>query len=93
MLKINVSDVFTLHEGNYKGEEIYYIVKYGSTYTPEVYIYDKQKLDILLRGRTNISIAEYNTYIGITKICITKFTDSNFEPTYKTKARRIETLY
>ena len=93
MLKINVSDVFTLHEGNYNGEEIYYIVKYGSTYTPEVYIYDKQKLDMLLRGRTNISIAEYNTYIGITKICITKFTDSNFEPTYKTKARRIETLY
>ena len=93
MLKINVSDVFTLHEGNYKGEEIYYIVKYGSTYTPEVYIYDKQKLDMLLRGRTNISIEEYNTYIGITKICITKFTDSNFEPTYKTKARRIETLY
>ena len=93
MLKINLSDVFTLHEGNYKGEEIYYIVKYGSTYTPEVYIYDKQKLDMLLRGRTNISIAEYNTYIGITKICITKFTDSNFEPTYKTKARRIETLY
>ena len=93
MLKINVSDVFTLHEGNYKGEEIYYIVKYGSTYTPEVYIYDKQKLDMLLRGRTNISIAEYNTYIGITKICITKFTDPNFEPTYKTKARRIETLY
>ena len=93
MLKINVSDVFTLHEGNYNGEEIYYIVKYGSTYTPEVYIYDKQKLDMLLRGRTNISIAEYSTYIGITKICITKFTDSNFEPTYKTKARRIETLY
>lgn len=93
MLKINVSDVFTLHEGNYNGEEIYYIVKYGSTYTPEVYIYDKQKLDMLLRGRTNISIAEYNTYLGITKICITKFTDSNFEPTYKTKARRIETLY
>ena len=93
MLRLNVTDVITLHEGNYNGEEIYYIVKYGSTYTPEVYIYDKQKLDMLLRGRTNISIAEYNTYIGITKICITKFTDSNFEPTYKTKARRIETLY
>ena len=93
MLKINVSDVFTLHEGNYKGEEIYYIVKYGSTYTPEVYIYNKQKLDMLIRGRTNISIAEYNTYIGITKICITKFTDSNFETKYKTKARRIEYKY
>ncbi len=93
MLRLNITDVITLHEGNYNGEEIYYIVKYGSTYTPEVYIYDKQKLDMLLRGRTNISIAEYNTYLGITKICITKFTDSNFEPTYKTKARRIETLY
>lgn len=93
MLKVNLSDVITLHDGNYNGEEIYYIVKYGNTYTPEVYIYNKQKLDILLRGRTNISIAEYNTYIGITKICITKFTDSNFEPTYKTKARRIEYKY
>ena len=93
MLKVNLSDVITLHDGNYNGEEIYYIVKYGNTYTPEVYIYNKQKLDMLLRGRTNISIAEYNTYIGITKICITKFTDSNFEPTYKTKARRIEYMY
>lgn len=93
MLKINVSDVITLHEGNYNGEEIYYIVKYGSTYTPEVYIYDREKLDTLLRGRNNISISEYNTYLGISKICITKFTDSNFEPTYKTKARRIEYKY
>ena len=93
MLRLNVTDVITLHEGNYNGEEIYYIVKYGSTYTPEVYIYNKQKLDMLLRGRTNIRIAEYNTYIGITKICITKFTDSNFETKYKTKARRIEYKY
>ena len=93
MLRLNVTDVITLHEGNYNGEEIYYIVKYGSTYTPEVYIYNKQKLDMLIRGRTNISIAEYNTYIGITKICITKFTDSNFETKYKTKARRIEYKY
>ena len=31
MLKIKVSDAITLHEGNYNGEEIYYIVKYGST--------------------------------------------------------------
>ena len=93
MLKINVSDVFTLHKGNYKGEKIYYIVKYGSTYTPEVYIYDQQKFDMLLRGRTDISISEYNTYLLIAKICITKFSDKNFEPTYKTKARRIEYTY
>ena len=93
MLKLDIIDVITLHEGHYKGEEIYYIVKYSSTYTPEVYIYNKQKLDMLIRGRTNISIAEYNTYIGITKICITKFTDSNFETKYKTKARRIEYKY
>ena len=42
MLKLDIIDVITLHEGHYKGEEIYYIVKYGSTYTPEVYIYDKK---------------------------------------------------
>ena len=36
MLRLNVTDVITLHEGNYNGEEIYYIVKYGSTDTPEV---------------------------------------------------------
>lgn len=93
MLKLNVSDVITLHEGYFKGNKIYYIVKYDKLYTPEVYIYDREKLDILLRGRNNISISEYNTYLGITKICITKFTDSNFEPTYKTKARRIEYEY
>ena len=93
MLKINVSDVITLHEGNYNGEEIYYIVKYGSTYTPEVYIYDREKLNTLLRNRNNISLSEYKTYFSITYIKKTKFSDKNFEPTYKTKARRIETLY
>lgn len=93
MLRLNVSDIITLHEGMYLEKKIYYLVKYDKLYTPEVYIYDREKLDILLRGRNSISISEYNTYLGITKICITKFTDSNFEPTYKTKARRIETLY
>lgn len=93
MLRINVSDLITLHEGNYKEKKIYYIVIYNSVSIPEVYIYDREKLDTLLRGRNNISISEYNTYLGISKICITKFTDSNFEPTYKTKARRIEYKY
>ena len=93
MLKLNVSDVITLHEGNYNGEEIYYIVKYGSTYTPEVYIYDKGKLNLLLRNRTEITNSEYITYLGITMICKTRLSDRNFEPTYKTKARRIEYKY
>ena len=93
MLRINVSDVITLHEGTYKKEKIYYIVKYGSTYTPEVYIYDRGKLDLLLRNRTEINNSEYITYLGITMICKTRLSDRNFEPTYKTKARRIETLY
>ena len=93
MLRINVSDVITLHEGIYKKEKIYYIVKYGSTYTPEVYIYDKGKLDLLLRNRTEITNSEYITYLGITMICKTRLSDRNFEPTYKTKARRIEYKY
>ena len=93
MLEINVSDVITLHEGIYKKEKIYYIVKYGSTYTPEVYIYDRGKLDLLLRNRTEINNSEYITYLGITMICKTRLSDRNFEPTYKTKARRIEYKY
>jgi len=90
MLKLNISDVITLHEGNYKGKKIYYIVIYNSLSIPEVYIYDREKLDLLLRDRNNISISEYNTYINICKICITTFYNKDFEPTYKTKARRIE---
>ena len=93
MLRINVSDVITLHEGIYKKEKIYYIVKYGSTYTPEVYIYDKGKLDLLLRNRTEITNSEYIIYLGITMICKTRLSDRNFEPTYKTKARRIDNMY
>ena len=93
MLRINVNDVITLHEGTYKKEKIYYIVKYGSTYTPEVYIYDRGKLDLLLRNRTEINNSEYITYLGITMICKTRLSDRNFEPTYKTKARRIEYKY
>lgn len=93
MLRLNITDMITLHEGHYKGEEIYYIVKYGSTYTPEVHVYNKKKLDLLLRNRSNISIAEYNTYIDICKICITKLNNKHFEPTYKCKARRIDYYY
>ena len=89
MLKINISDVITLHEGHYKGKKIYYIVIYNSLSIPEVYIHDREKLDLLLRGRSDISVSEYTNYLSITKICITKFSDKNFEPTYKTKARRI----
>ena len=89
MLKLNVSDLITLHEGNYNGEKIYYIVKYGSTCTPEVHVYNKKKLDLLLRSRNNISLSEYHTYINICKIGITTFYNKDFEPTYKTKARRI----
>lgn len=89
MLRLNIADMITLHEGHYKGEEIYYIVKYGSTYTPEVYIHNKEKLDLLLRGRSDISISEYNTYISVTMICKTKLSDWRFEPTYKCKARKI----
>ena len=90
MLRINVNDVITLHEGDYKGKKIYYIVIYNSLSIPEVYIHDREKLDLLLRGRSDISISQYNTYLGITMICKTKFSDKNFQPTYKTKARRIE---
>ena len=90
MLKINVSDIITLHEGNYNGKKIYYIVIYNSLSIPEVYIHDREKLDLLLRGRSDISISEYSNYLSITMICKTKFSDRKFEPTYKTKARRVE---
>ena len=90
MLRLNIADMITLHEGHYKGEEIYYIVKYGNTYTPEVYIYDKKKLDMLLRSRSNISLSEYKTYFSIAYIAKIKFSNRNFEPTYKCKARRVE---
>lgn len=93
MLKLNVSDLITLHEGNYNGEEIYYIVKYGSTCTPEVHVYNKKKLDLLLRNRTEINSSEYNLYLSIAMICKTRLSDRSFEPTYKTKARRIEYPY
>jgi hypothetical protein len=90
MLKLNISDVITLYEGHYKGKKIYYRVIYNSLSIPEVYIHDKEKLDLLLRGRSDISISEYNTYISVTMICKTKLSDWRFDPTYKTKARRIE---
>ena len=93
MLKLDIIDVITLHEGHYKGEEIYYIVKYGSTYTPEVYIYDKKKLDMLLRNRTEINSSEYSLYLSTAMICKTKLSDRSFEPTYKCKARRINYYY
>ena len=93
MLKLNISDLITLHEGMYLEKKIYYIVKYDKLYTPEVYIYDRYQLNTLLRNRNNISLSEYKTYFSITYITKTKFTDSNFEPTYKTKARKIEYKY
>ena len=89
MLRLNIADMITLHEGHYKGEEIYYIVKYNSLSIPEVYIYDKKKLDMLLRNRTEINSSEYNLYLSITMICKTRLSDWRFEPTYKCKARKI----
>lgn len=90
MLKLNIADMITLHEGHYNGKKIYYIVIYNSLSIPEVYIYDREKLDLLLRGRSNISLSEYQTYFSITYIKKTKFSDRNFEPTYKSKARRVD---
>lgn len=93
MLKLNIADMITLHEGNYNGKKIYYIVVYNSLSIPEVYIYDREKLDLLLRGRSNISLSEYQTYSSITYIKKTKFSDRNFEPTYKSGARRVDYYY
>lgn len=90
MLRINVNDVITLHEGDYKGKKIYYIVIYNSLSIPEVYIYDKKKLDMLLRNRTEINSSEYSLYLSITMICKTRLSDWRFEPTYKCKARKID---
>lgn len=93
MLRLNITDMITLHEGHYKGEEIYYIVKYNSLSIPEVYIYDKKKLDMLLRNRTEINSSEYNLYLSTAMICNTKLSDWRFEPTYKCKARKIDYYY
>ena len=90
MLKLNVSDVITLYEGHYKGKKIYYIVKYDKLYIPEVHIYDLEKLNSLFRNRNNIRLSEYKTYFSIAYITKTKFSNKNFEPTYKSKARRVE---
>ena len=90
MLKLNITDVITLHKGHYKGKKIYYIVIYNSLAFPEVHIYNMEKLNLLLRDRNNISLSEYNTYFSMTRVCITKFSDKDFEPTYKTRARRID---
>lgn len=89
MLKLNISDVITLHEGMYLGKKIYYLVKYDKLHTPEVHIYDLEKLNSLFRNRNNINLSEYKTYFSITYITKTTFSNKDFEPTYKTKARRI----
>lgn len=88
-MKIKIESEIAFYSGKYQSKEIYYQVKYDGEISPKVLIIDKFKLDMLLRERDKISISEYNNYIKYCSVKTTTLHDCKFEPTYKTKARRI----
>ena len=87
-IKIKIESEITFYSGKYQGKKIYYQVKYEGEISPKVIIIDKSKLDLLLRSRNKISVAEYSNYLKYCTIGTTTFCDRKFEPTYKTRARR-----
>ena len=87
-IKIKVEDTITLFNGKFKDEPIYYMVTYDNG-SPKVLIIDKKKFDLLLRKRETISFSEKKFYFKCCEICVTTFSDRNFEPQQKTKARHI----
>ncbi len=87
-IKIKIESEITFYSGKYQNNEIYYQVKYDGEISPKVIIIDKLKLDLLLREREKISVAEYSNYLKYCTIGTTTFCDRKFEPTFKTKARR-----
>ena len=91
-MKIHIQETITLFDGKFHGEPIYYMVTYSNC-SPQVTIFDKAKFDILLRKRETISISERNTYFKCCQIASTTFSNKDFEPQQKTKARRIDYLY
>ena len=87
-IKIKIESEITFYSGKYQGKKIFYQVKYEGEISPKVIIIDKSKLDLLLRSRNKISVAEYSNYLKYCTIGTTTFCDRKFEPTYKTRARR-----
>ena len=73
-MRIEIKDEITLFNGTFQGEPIYYMVAYNNC-SPRVIILNKNKFDLLLRKRETI--------------CVTTFSDRNFEPQQKTKARHV----
>ena len=87
-IKIQIQETITLFDGKFYGKPIYYMVTYSNC-LPQITIFDKAKFDILLRKRETISFSEKNFYFKCCEICVTTFSDRNFEPQQKTKARHI----
>lgn len=87
-MKIKLEDTITLFDGKFKDKHIYYMVTYNNG-SPKVLIIDKKKFDLLLRKRETISFSEKSFYFKCCEICVTTFSDRNFEPQQKTKARHI----
>lgn len=87
-MKIKIKDEITLFNGKFKGEPIYYMVTYNNC-SPRVIILNKNKFDLLLRKRETISFSEKSFYFKCCEICVTTFSDQNFEPQQKTKARHV----
>lgn len=87
-IKIKVEDTITLFNGKFKDQAIYYMVTYDNG-SPKVSIIDKNKFDLLLRKRETISFSEKSFYLKCCEICVTTFSDRNFEPQQKTKARHV----
>ena len=87
-MKIKLEDTITLFDGKFKDKPIYYMVTYNNG-SPKVLIIDKKKFDLLLRKRETISFSEKSFYLKCCEICVTTFSDRNFEPQQKTKARHV----
>ena len=89
-IDIIIEEKFTLYEGRFNSATIYYKVKYNnSSYRPTIIMFNKEKLDILLRNRNKISFSEFNTYKKLCIIGSTTFDDPNFEPQFKSKVHSI----
>ena len=87
-MKIKIKDEITLFDGKFKDKPIYYMVTYNNS-SPRVIILNKNKFDLLLRKRETINFSEKSFYLKCCEICVTTFSDRNFEPQQKTNARHV----
>lgn len=87
-MKIKVKDTITLFNGKFQDKPIYYMVTYNNG-SPKILIIDKKKFDLLLRKRETINFSEKSFYLKCCEICVTTFSNKDFEPQQKTKARHI----